>query len=96
MNKTLIYRTKAVEEDKVGNNFLVSKDNLDCEHNFDEVYGIYVITSRWVSAKTVADLNNGKHAAVKNESFRALLSNMALHTKQYPQTYFIEKERDDV
>lgn len=94
MSTTYIYRAKATHDDKVGNDFTVSQDNLDCELTFDEVYVINPKTQRWVSAATVADLNNGNYAAVKNVSFRGLLSNMSLHTPQalQPKTWFIEKE----
>lgn len=94
--KTLIYRTRATHDSKVGNDFLVTQSNLDCELNFDEVYVISETLHEWVSAKTVADLDNGNHQKIKNASFRGLLSNMVLHTpvQLQPKTYFIEKEVD--
>lgn len=94
--KTLIYRTRKVIDDKQGNEFLVTQDNLDCELSFDEVYVISDIVHEWVAAKSVADLDNGKYDKIRNNSFRGLLSNMALHSPvvHQPNTYFIEKEVD--
>lgn len=94
--KTLIYRTRKVIDDKQGNEFVVTQNNLDCEISFDEVYVISDTVHEWVAAKSVADLDNGNHEKIRNNSFRGLLSNMVLHTPitLQPKTYFIEKEVD--
>ncbi len=94
--KTLIYRIRKVQDDKEGNEFIVTSSILDSEISFDEVYEISDIVHEWVSAKSCADLADGNYQKIRNNSFRALLSNMALHTPTatQPKTYFIEKEVD--
>lgn len=95
--KTHVYRSRKVIDDKEGNEFLVTSENLDCELSFDEVYLIDDKTHKWVAAKSVADFENGNHEKIRNESFRGLLSNMSVHTPiaLQPKTYFIEKEVDN-
>ena len=94
--KTLIYRIRKVQDDKEGNEFIVTSSILDSEISFDEVYEISDIVHEWVSAKSCADLADGNYERIKNNSFRGLLSNMAVLTPihKQPKTYFIEKEVD--
>lgn len=96
--RTIIYRAKHVEGDKVGNNFTITAENLDSELTYDEVYIISSVTHEWVSAKSLSDIDNGIYEKIKNNSFRGLLSNIALYTppSKQPETYFIEKEHDYV
>lgn len=91
---TFIYRTGKVEGDKEGNEFLVTKQNLDSELNFEEVYCISDKIHEWVASKSVADFLNGKYEKIKSLNFRTYLSTMALHTpkESMPKTYFLEKE----
>ena len=72
--KTLIYRIRKVQDDKEGNEFIVTSSILDSEISFDEVYEISDVVHEWVSAKSCADLADGNYQKIRNNSFRALLS----------------------
>lgn len=95
---TIIYRTATTIGERVGNDFLVTQQDMDAPSDYTEVYALSNKSHEWVAGKTFADIENGNYERIKNNSFRGLLSNMALHTPVHkqPKIYFIEKEVQDV